>query len=119
MKYLIHDRDTKFSASFDTVFVSEGIDSILTPFQAPIANAFAERWIRSVREECLDQLLILNEAHLRNVLEEYINYYNSRRPHQGLDQDAPAGLDLPETDQPIRCRKVLGGIIHDYYRAAA
>ena len=70
LKYLIHDRDTKFSASFDTVFAAEGIDSILTPYQAPNANAFAERWIRSAREECLDQLLIFNEAHLWRVLEE-------------------------------------------------
>lgn len=78
-----------------------------------------KRWIRSVRNECLDQLLILNENYLQRVLEAYISYFNTRRPHQGLDQDAPAGLDPPDTDQPIRYRKVLGGIIHDYYRAAA
>ena len=64
MRYLIHDRDAKYSTSFNTVFKSEAIDIILTPYQAPIANAYAERWIRSVREECLDQLLILNEGHL-------------------------------------------------------
>ena len=75
--------------------------------------------IRSVREECLDRLLILTEAHLRRVLEEYSTHYDSRRPHQGLDQEAPAGLDPPDTNQPIRYRKVLGGIIYDYYRAAA
>ena len=119
IKYLIHDRDTKFSPSFDIVFASERIEHILTPYQAPNANAFAERWVRSVREECLDHLLILNETHLRQVLEEYVNYFNTRRPHQGIDQEAPAGLDPPDIDQPIRCRKVLGGIIHDYYRAAA
>lgn len=81
IKSLIHDRDKKFSASFDTVFKSEGIESILTPYQTPNANAFTERWIRSVREECLDHVLILNEAHLQRVLEEYINYFNTRRPH--------------------------------------
>ena len=119
LKYLIHDRDTKFSASFDTVFTAEGIKRMLTPYQAPNANAFAERWIRSVREECLDHLLILNEAHLRHVLIAYVQYFNARRPHQGLDQEAPAGLDPPDTNQPIHCQKVLGGIIRDYYRAAA
>ena len=119
IQYLIHDRDTKFSSLFDTVFASEGIETILTPYQAPDANAYAERWIRSVREECLDHLLILNEAHLRRVLEAYLSYFNTRRPHQSLDQDAPAGLDPPDITMPIRYRKVLGGIIRDYYRAAA
>ena len=78
-----------------------------------------KRWVRSVRVECLDHLLILNEAHLRRVLEEYIIYFNSRRPHQGILQDAPVDLDPPDLDLPIRCRKVLGGVIRDYYRAAA
>jgi len=72
--FLIHDRDTKFTAPFDTVFASEGVEVVLTPYHAPDANAFAERWIRSVRHECLDQLLILNETHLRRVLTEYIDY---------------------------------------------
>ena len=119
IRYLIHDRDGKFSAAFDTVFASEGIVIILTPYQAPNANAYAERWIRSVREECLDQLLILNETHLRQVKEEYTAYYNSSRPQQGLKQYAPVSLDPPDTTKPIRYRKGLGGIIHDYYRAAA
>ena len=78
-----------------------------------------KRWIRSVREECLDQLLIFSEAHLQRVLKEYITYYNTRRPHQGILQDAPVGLDPPDLGQPIRCRKMLGGVIRDYYRAAA
>lgn len=89
-------RDTKFSASFNTVFKSETIEIILTPYQAPNVNAYAERWVRSGREECLNQQLILNERHLQRVLEVYINYFNTRRPHQGLDQDAPAGLDPSE-----------------------
>lgn len=77
------------------------------------------RWIRSVRGEWVDRLLILNEIHMQRVLEEYITYYNSRRPHQGLQQDAPAGFDPPDIDQPIRFRKVLGGIIRDDSRDAA
>jgi putative transposase len=86
LAFLIHDNDTKFTSSFDKVFSSEGIDVVHTPFRAPMANAFAERWVRSVREECLDHILVLNENHLRNVLREYTNYYNYSRPHQGISQ---------------------------------
>ena len=118
MRYLIHDHDTKFTGLFDTVFESEGIEIINIPFEAPNANAFAERWVRSVREECLDRVIILNERHLRRVLIEYIAYYNARRPHQGINQDSPFGLTV-STEGPIRYRNVLGGIIRDYYREAA
>ena len=76
-------------------------------------------WVRSVRAECLDKLIILNERHLRRVLTEYLVYYNARRPHQGLDQDSPLGLKSVSTEGPIRHRNVLGGIIRDYYREAA
>jgi putative transposase len=81
MRFLIHDRDTKFSTAFDTVFISEGIQIVLTPFQAPKANAYADRWVRSMREECLDQLLIVNQRHRRRVLAGYVAYYNAARPH--------------------------------------
>lgn len=118
MRFLIHDRDSKFTTSFDQVFVSEGIDIVRTPFRAPRANAVAERWVRSVRQECLDHLLILNQRHLIRVLKEYIDYYNVSRPHQGLDQQVP--IPRPRSSQGvIRCRDVLGGILHDYYRDAA
>jgi len=117
--FLIHDRDTKFTASFDTVFASEGVEVVLTPYHAPNANAFAERWIRSVRHECLDQLLILNETHLRRVLIEYGDYYNQSRPHQGLQQRAPIPFQRRSDDGPVYRRDVLGGIIHDYWRQAA
>jgi len=119
MRYLIHDHDTKFTGVFDSVFEAEGIEIIDIPFEAPNANARAERWVRSVREECLGHLLILNERHLRRVLTEYIAYYNARRPHQGLDQDSPLGLESGIAEGPIRYRNVLGGIIRDYYREAA
>jgi transposase InsO family protein len=118
MKYLIRDHDTKFTHSFDTVFEAAGIEIVNIPYQAPNANAVAERWVRSVREECLDHLIILNEHHLRRVLQEYTRYYNARRPHQGLAQDSPLGIE-PVAQGPIRCRNVLGGIIRDYYREAA
>lgn len=75
--------------SFDMVFNAEHIHVIHTPLHAPNANAFAERWVRTVREECLDKLLIVNQAHLRRVLREYIGYYNTARPHQGIDQHIP------------------------------
>ena len=119
VRFLIHDRDTKFSAAFDTVFMSEDVTIIRTPVQAPTANAFAERWIRSVREECLDKLLILGEQHLQRVLTSYVAYYNGARPHQGIDQQGPVPLASMARDGPIERRDLLGGVLHDYYRRAA
>jgi putative transposase len=120
MRFLIHDRDTKFTTSFDTVFTAEDVTIIRTPVRAPNANAFAERWIRSVREECLDRLLILGEWHLRRVLAEYVTYYNHARPHQGINQQCPTPLmGSAARDGPIERRDILGGVLHDYYRRAA
>jgi putative transposase len=119
IRFLIRDNDKKFTDAFDTVFRSEGMDVIPTPYRAPNANAFAERWIRSVREECLDKLLIINQAHLRRVMREYITFFNTARPHQGLDQRIPVPMIDLEHTGPVRSRAVLGGIIHDYYRDAA
>jgi transposase InsO family protein len=119
MRYLIHDHDTMFTGLFDTVFESEGIEIVNIPFATPNANAIAERWVRSLREECLDHLIILNERHLHRVLSEYVAYYNARRPHQGIEQDSPLGLELASPEGSIRYRNVLGGIIRDYYREAA
>ena len=118
-RFLIHDRDTKFTRSFDVMFSSEGIDILLTPFQAPNANAFAERWVRSVRQECLDHILIVDEWHLHRVLKEYIDHYNIERPHQGLAQQTPMPYSPNCLSGPIQRREILGGIIHEYYRAAA
>lgn len=117
IRCLIHDRDAKFTSSFNTVFHSEGIETVLTPFRSPKANAFAERWVRTVREECLDHLLIISVGHLRRVMAEYIEYYNHHRPHQAIGQSIP----IPLTERKVAngdyiCRReVLGGIIHDYY----
>jgi putative transposase len=119
MRFLIRDRDAKFTASSDTVFTAEGIEIIKTPYQAPRANAFAERWIRSVREEVLDRVLILSEGHLRRVMQEYVSYYNRARPHQGIEQRCPIPIDRNDTEGTVKCRDVLGGIQHDYYREAA
>jgi putative transposase len=117
--FLIHDHDSKFTQVFDTVFRAEGVHVIHTPIRAPNANAYAERWVRSVRNECLDKILIFSEAHLRRVLHEYVTYYNGARPHQGLAQQSPIPRVLPTAGGPVRCRAVLGGILHDYYRDAA
>jgi putative transposase len=115
-RFLIRDRDKKYIEAFDTVFRSEGIKVIRTPVRAPNANAYAERWVRSVREECLDHLLILNQAHLRRVLKTYVEYYNKARPHQGIGQRIPVAPEQSPCSGAVEHRKVLGGIINDYYR---
>ena len=119
MRFLIHDRDTKFTDAFDTVFRSEGIDVIYTPLRALNANAYAERWIRSIREERLDKLIIVNQTHLHRVMREFITYHITARPHQGIYQQIPFPKPILETTGPVSCRQVLGGIIHYYYRDAA
>jgi transposase InsO family protein len=119
MLFLSRDRDAKFTARFDTVWASEGVEVIRTPYRAPQANAFAERWIRSVQAEVLDRIRILNEAHRRRVMWEYSEYYNRARPHQGLEQRCPISIERGRTEGSMKCRDVLSGIIHDYHRDAA
>lgn len=116
--HVIRDNDGKYGAVFDAVFASEGIETVHTPIRAPRANAYAERWVRSVREECLDQLIILNAAHLRYVLHEYEGYFNMARPHQGIGQKIPDPPPQDSTSGTVRRRDLLGGVLHDYYRAA-
>ncbi len=118
-RVLIHDRDATFAASFDTVFAAEGAEVVRTPYRAPRANAYAERWIRSVREECLDHLLILGEAHLHRVLTAYVAHCNRARPHQGLGQQTPVPQDRQAWRGPVRRRDVLGGLLHEYSREVA
>jgi transposase InsO family protein len=119
IRFLLRDNDKKYTEAFDTIFRSEGIDVIRTPYRAPNANAYAERWIRSVREECLDKLLIINQAHLRRAMREYILFFNTAHPHQGLEQQIPVLKIGHEHAGSVRSRAVLGGLIHDYYRDAA
>ncbi|MBC8509983.1 MAG: transposase [Chloroflexi bacterium] len=115
LRFLLHDNDSSFGKAFDAVFLSEGFQVIPTPFQAPNANAFAERWIRTAREECLDHILIFSAAHLRRVLTEFVDYYNTSRPHQGIEQQTP--IPYPSSlEGAIHSRKILGGIINDYFR---
>jgi putative transposase len=120
-RFLVHDRDSKFSACFDEVFRSEGIRVIRTPIRAPKANAYAERFVRSVREECLDWLLIAGRRHLDRVLHHYVDYYNRERPHRGLDLSPPQpnAHERAPTTNVVERRDRLGGLLHEYYRAAA
>jgi len=115
IRFLIHDNDSKFTETFDTIFVSERSHVIHRPVPAPYSNAYAERWVRTVRNECLDKLLIFDEPHLRRVLREYLAYYNSARPHQALAQQTPIPRTISTADGSVRCRPVLGGIQNDYY----
>jgi transposase InsO family protein len=113
-RFLIHDNDRKFTKAHDTVFRSEHIHIISTPFQAPNANSFAERWVRTAREECLNHLLIFNENHLRRVLQTFIDYYNTTRPHQGIQQQSPVPRPQPTSTGPVQ-RTMILGFISDYY----
>ena len=119
-RFLIRDRDTKFTAAFDAVFSGAGIGIIRTPVRAPRANAIAERWIGTLRRECLDHLLITGPHHLAVVLREFLEHYNTHRPHRSLDQHPPAGRTPPPsgaTVRPLR-RDRLGGLLHEYLQVA-
>src|SRR2546430_6121441 len=121
LKFLIRDRDTKFTAAFDAVFTAISVRIIKTPIQAPRANAVAERWIGSVRRECLDRMLIAGERHLRLVLGEYADHYNTHPPHRALQQAPPARHPVPPApgaNVRVLCRGRLGGLIHEYSQVA-
>jgi transposase InsO family protein len=121
VRFLIRDRDSKYSCPFDDVFRSEGIRVVKTPVRSPKANAIAERFVRTVRAECLDWLLILNRGHLERVLRVYVAHYNRERPHRALELRPPEPDEQPEgaPEGDIRRRDRLGGLIHEYHRAAA
>jgi putative transposase len=122
VRFLLRDRDAKFCHSFDDVFRSEGADIVLTPVQAPNANAYAERWIRTVRAECLDWLLIIGQGHLDRTLRVYVEHYNQHRPHRALwlESPDPARPRIIAEDHPaqVHRRDLLGGLLHEYRRAA-
>ena len=120
MCFLIHDRDSKFTASFDEVFRSEGVNVIQTPVRAPRANAYAERFVRTVRTECLDWLLFVGRRHLEHVLRIYIQHYNRERPHRGLALQPPEPLPVKQPPSgDVRRHDRLDGLLHEYYRASA
>jgi len=120
-RLLVRDRDTKFTDAFDAVFAAAGIRVVKTPPRTPRANAYAERWIRTLRSECLDWILICGETHLRRVLNEYLDHYNRARPHRGLDLDVPVPVPVQlghRRSGEVQRRDVLGGLIHEYRNAS-
>jgi putative transposase len=123
VRFLIRDRDRKFTAGFDAVFEAEHVRIVRTPIQTPEANGIAERFVRTARSECLDWLLILNARHLERALAVFIDHYNGWRPHRSLGLVPPNGRTLAATwtgTQPItlKRRDRLGGLLHEYERAA-
>jgi len=120
-RFLIRDRDSKFTRDFDTVFASEGVRVVKTPVRSPKANAIAERFVGTVRRECLDWLLIVNRRHLEHVLGVYVDHYNAHRPHRSLQLVPPTSATrkdpVAHSGEPKR-RDRLGGLIHEYRYAA-
>ncbi len=120
--FLVRDRDTKFTASFDAVFADEGITVLRSPPQAPKGNAYAERWVGTIRRECFDRMLIFSERQLVRVLAEYGRHYNGHRPHRSRDQRPPIASPAIFAAQPgrtqVRRDEVLGGLINEYRHAA-
>ena len=126
VSFLIHDRDTKFPRAFDALLATKNIKVIRTPVQAPNANAHMERWIGSIRRECLDRLLIVGRLQLEHVLRIYVRHYNRRRPHRALGLRSPDPSAQPAAlaesnlhSLRVRRNDLLGGIIHEYEAAAA
>ena len=123
LRFLLRDRDAKFTRSFDDVFRSEDVEVLVTPVKAPNANAHAERWIRTVRAECLDWLLIIGRGHLEQVLRVYVEHYNAHRPHralglQPLDPAIEPALSSKDPPAKVHRRHLLGGLVHEYRQAA-
>jgi putative transposase len=123
VRFLLRDRDAKFCRGFDDVFRAEGAEVLLTPVRAPNANAYAERWVRTVRSECLDWLLIVGRGHLDRVLRVYVAHYNRHRPHRALELQPPdpsADVTILTEARPgqVHRHDLLGGLLREYRRAA-
>jgi len=129
IRFVVHDRDTKFSFGFDRVFANAGVRRVRTPLLAPDANAYAESWIGSLKRECLNHFLCFSLGHLDHITSQFVRFYNAHRPHQSLGNrtlpEAAAGppeelvADPAATVGRIRCQRFLGGLLRHYYRAAA
>jgi putative transposase len=122
--FLVRDRDAKFTRVFDAVFAAVGIRVVKTPVQAPRANAYAERWVGTVRRECLDRMLICGRRHLQSVLATYVAHYNAHRPHRSLGQRPPDPRARPVASAAsppfgkVRRQRILGGLINEYEQVA-
>src|SRR6266540_6809071 len=118
VKFMLRDHDAKFSGRFDEVFCSDGTEVLRTPIRAPKANAYAERWVQTVRSECLDWTLVVGRRHLLRVLRAYVRHYNQQRPHRGLALAVPEARERQSphvNPREVRRRDVLGGLIHEYH----
>jgi putative transposase len=119
-QYLIMDRDTKYTDDFRGHLEREGVKPVLCPARAPNCNAFAERFVRSIKHECLDRMILFGQASLRRALRQYAAHYHTERNHQGIGNRLLEPLaTYSSNDEPIRCRERLGGMLNFYYREAA
>ncbi len=118
-KYLIHDRDEKFTESFRHILKSAGTNCLKLPARSPNLNAHAERWIQSVRSECLDKLILFGERSLRHAIREYVEHYNRERSHQSLGNNLISGPPLETSSGLVTCRERIGGLLKFYSREAA
>ena len=120
-QYLIHDRDTKFCAAFQHIIEEAGVERVVLPPRSPNLNAYAERWVRSVKDEALSRLILFGEGSLRHVLHEYVEHYHHERNHQGKDNVRlfPSSSQGKKCQGPIQCRERLGGLLKYYEREAA
>jgi transposase InsO family protein len=120
-RFLIRDNDNKYGSTFQNLTQGSGVEVLRTPIRAPRANAVCERFLGSLRRECLDHLLVLSEDHLRRIVTEYIRYHNESRPHQGLGQAIPTTVGQQKRclgEGEVKATPILGGLHHDYRRAA-
>ena len=119
-KYILHDRDTKFCSGFTSTLSDGGLQPLRLPARSPNLNAFAERWVRSVKQECLSKLILFSEASLKRVLAEYLAHYHAERNHQGKHNLLlfPAPANTAPRGSPIVCNQRLGGLLRYYARAA-
>jgi hypothetical protein len=119
-RYLLHDRDTKITRSFRAILVSGGVESLALPARSPYLNAYAERWVRSVKEECLSKVILFGERSLRRALSEYVDHFHAERNHQGKGNVLlfPRNTDH-HCEGPVQCHERLGGLLRYYNCEAA
>jgi transposase InsO family protein len=119
-RVLIHDRDPLFTNKFRRTLNAAGVRCLKMPKQSPNLNAYAESWVRTIKRECLNKLILFGERHVRHVIEEYVEHYNRERPHSGIEHHRPLEPEKPPPrDGPVACRERLGGLLKSYYREAA
>jgi Integrase core domain len=120
-RYLLHDRDTKYTQSFRAIIASGGVETLALPARSPNLNAYAECWVRSVKEECLSKVILLGECSLRRALNEYVEHYHAERNHQGKGNVVlfPRDTHIRREPQPVQCRERLGGLLRYYHQEAA